>query len=272
MLRKVLFSIILCSQALSTYTGIIEDTVECALPALGKTVYIYGEEHTDPFDKEAVAQRDELADSINTLIDTHQEPMSCYLECDTNLQKDLRQSTYFYLRDLSTKGAFFEQWYVPLARSYGKEVKHGSLYLSSFDIRDNQYLDFECALRMFADERITRDDIDFDDLEIWAKTVVDPTIDGLFIKMQKLYPKKMISYVQRDMQRKKKKFSRMLDAARTQKRARFSDRALEDFYNYTDLLADFTILNKVANDPREAIIIHAGSAHMRNISSYFNHL
>jgi mannose-6-phosphate isomerase class I len=83
----------------------------------------------------------------------------------------------------------------------------------------------------------------------------------------------MISHIKRDMERKKKQFYAMIDTQlQPTKRARYTHRALNQFYNYTDLLADFTILNKIANDPRDTIVINAGSAHTANLSGYFSRI
>ncbi len=271
-MRNAFLYIVLFVQACTTYAGVIEHQVYRELPTLGKELYLYGEEHTNPFDDEAMAQREELAESINTLLDAHQEPVSCYLECDTKLKKDLQKTSYFELRDICNRGAYFEQWYVPLARGYSNEVKTGRLCLSSFDIRDEQYAKFEHTLRSLAAGEMTADEVDYDQLHTWAEGV-DDTVQDLFDQVQEHYPKKMISYINRDMQRKRKRFMRLIDTKKqTFKKARYNNRALEDFYGYTDLLADFTILNKVANDPRDAIIIHAGAAHTENISHYLNQL
>jgi hypothetical protein len=272
-MRKAVFHIFLLISVGQTCGGIIEHTEQRELPSLGKTVYMFGEVHTDPFDNEAVAQRQALTRSVDTILSSHQKPFSCYLECDSNLQKDLQQSSYCYLRNVSHKGAFFEQWYVRLARCHGNEVKKGQLCFSSFDIRDTQYAEFESDLRALAEKEINRDDVDFQALRLWAESFVDSQLQGLFSDLEKAYPQEMISYISRDMERKKKQFYRMIDTqVQAKKRTRYGYRALENFYNYTDLLADFTILNKLAHDSREAIIIHAGSAHTENLSRYFNYI
>lgn len=236
---------------------------------MGKTIFMYGEEHSDPFDAEALAQREELASSIDAIGNTYEGPISCYLECDSNVQKGLQTAEYFYLRNMADHGAYFEQWYVPLARTFGQEVGIGRMALSNFDIRERQYADFEHHLQALADGEITRDQVDFHALHAWGKTI-DGTIQQLFDDIQAHYPKKMISYIKRDMQNKKKRFYAMIDTQlQSTQRARYTYRALNQFYNYTDLLADFTILNKVAKDPRDTIVINAGSAHTQNLSRYF---
>jgi hypothetical protein len=249
--------------------GIIEHQAEWALPAMGKTIFMYGEEHTDPFAPEALAQREELALSIDAIGNTYEGPISCYLECDINVQKGLQEAPYFYLRNMADHGAYFEQWYVPLARTFGKEVGVGRMAISNFDIRDRQYAHFEHHLQALADGAITHDQVNFNALRTWGKSI-DGTIQELFESIQAQYPKKMISYIKRDMESKKKQFYAMIDTqSQSKKRARYTYRALNQFYNYTDLLADFTILNKVARDPRDTIVINAGSAHTQNISRYF---
>lgn len=255
--------------SLPALAGIIEHQAECSIPSMGKTIFMFGEEHTDPFDPEAIAQREELALSIDAIGNTYEGPISCYLECDTNVQKGLQEAPYFYTRNIADHGAYFEQWYVPLARTYGQEVGIGRMAISNFDIRENQYAHFEHHLQALADGEVTRDQIDFRALRAWGQTV-DDTIQKLFQNIQTQYPKKMVSYIKRDMERKKKQFYAMIDKElQPTKRARYTYRALNQFYNYTDLLADFTILNKVANDPRDTIVINAGSAHTENLSRYF---
>jgi hypothetical protein len=252
--------------------GIIEHQAECTLPAMGKTIFMFGEEHTDPFDPEAIAQREELASSIDAIGNAYEGPISCYLECDINVQKGLQEAPYFYTRNVADHGAYFEQWYVPLARTFGQEVGVGRMAISSFDIRDRQYAHFEHHLHALADGEIRRDQVDFHALQAWGKTI-DGTIQQLFDGIQTQYPKKMISHIKRDMERKKKQFYAMIDTQlRPTKRARYTHRALNQFYNYTDLLADFTILNKIANDPRDTIVINAGSAHTANLSGYFSRI
>jgi hypothetical protein len=256
--------------SLPVMAGIIEHQAKRTLPGMGKTVFMFGEEHTDPFDPAAVAQREELALSIDAIGNEHEGPISCYLECDNNVQKSLQKTPYFYARNVIDHGAYFEQWYVPLARTFGQEVAVGRMAISNFDIRDHQYAHFEHHLQALADGDITHDQVNFQALQSWGNAV-DDTIQQLFEGIQARYPQKMISYIKRDMERKKKQFHAMIDKQlHSKKRARYTYRALNQFYNYTDLLADFTILNKVANDPRGIIVINAGSAHTENLSSYFN--
>lgn len=256
--------------SLPVFPGIIEHQAKYTLPAMGKTIFMYGEEHTDPFDPEALAQREELALSIDAIGNIYEGPISCYLECDSNVQKGLQQAPYFYNRNVADHGAYFEQWYVPLSRTFGQEVGVGRMAISNFDIRDNQYAHFEHHLQALADGEITRDRVNFHALRAWGKTI-DSTIQQLFDNIQTQYPKKMISYIKRDMESKKKQFHAMIDMQlQSTKRARYTYRALNQFYNYTDLLADFTILNKVANDSRDTIVINAGSAHTQNLSRYFH--
>lgn len=259
--------------SLPVMAGIIEHQAEWTLPTLGKTIFMYGEEHTDPFDPAAVAQREELALSIDAIGNTHEGPISCYLECDSNVQKGLQQAPYFYNRNVADHGAYFEQWYVPLARTFGQEVGVGRMAISNFDIREGQYAHFEHHLQALADGEIARDQVNFNALQAWGKTI-DGTIQELFDAIQMHYPKKMISYIKRDMESKKKQFHAMIDKQlqQSKERARYTHRALDQFYNYTDLLADFTILNKVANDPRDTIVINAGSAHTQNLSRYFKQI
>ena len=254
------------------WSGIIEHQERCIVPAMGKTIFMYGEEHTDPFDPAAVAQRAELATSIDAIGNTYEGPISCYLECDMNVQKSLQEAPYFYTRNVADHGAYFDQWYVPLARTFGQEVGIGRMAISNFDIREYQYAHFEHHLQALADGEITRDKINFHALRTWG-SIIDGTIQKLFEEIQAQYPKKMVSYIKRDMERKKKQFYAMIDKHfQPTKRARYTYRALTQFYNYTDLLADFTILNKVATDPRETIVINAGSAHTQNLSRYFNRI
>lgn len=253
------------------WSGIIEHQEQCAVPTMGKTIFMFGEEHTDPFDPAAVAQRDELAMSIDVIGNTHAGPISCYLECDKNVQKGIQEAPYFYVRNMCDKGAYFEQWYVPLARTFGQEVGIGRLAISNFDIRDGHYAHFEHTLGLLADGEIAHEDVNFHALRTWADTV-DDTIEQLFEGIQTRYPKKMVAYIKRDKERKKKSFFLMIDKHTQPKRARSNYRTLTQFYNYTDLLADFTILNKVASDPRDTIIINAGSAHTENLSRYFKRL
>lgn len=255
---------------LPAMAGIIEHQAEYSIPAIGKTVFMFGEEHTDPFDPEAVAQREDIASSIDAIGNEYAGPISCYLECDSNVQNNLQQAPYFYNRNVADHGAYFEQWYLPLARTFGQEVGVGRMAISNFDIRDNEYAHFEHHLQALADGDVSYDQVDFKALEVWGNTI-DCTIQKLFEGMQAHYPKKMISYIKRDMDHKKKQFHAMIDKQlHSKKRARYTYRALNQFYNYTDLLADFTILNKVANDPRDTIVINAGSAHTENLARYFN--
>lgn len=267
-MRNAFIFIVAFLYAVPAVTGIIEHTVRCELPTMGKTIFMFGEEHTDPFDDAAVAQRQELARSVDAILMSHPGMLSCYLECDKNSKKDFSQSSYCELRNICTRGAYFEQWYVTFSRFYSDEVKKGQLCLSSFDIRDEQYAEFEYGLRSLVNGEITRDAIDFDALRVWADTV-DARLHELLHALKTTYPKKMMAYIDRDRERKKKRFLRLIDSKRSaNKRSRYTDRSLEDFYNYTDLLADFTILDKVANDPRHAIVVHAGSAHTENLSRY----
>jgi len=269
-MRIALVYLLLLTHVISVWPGIIEHTKRCTVPSMGKTIFMFGEEHTDPFDPAACAQREQLAWSIDAIGDMHAGPVSCYLECDINVQKGLQESPYFYLRNMCDHGAYFEQWYVPLSRAYGHEVSIGRLAVSNFDIRDDHYAHFENTLHALADGALTHDTVDFRALRTWADTV-DETVQRLFEDIRLQYPKKMVSYINRDMKRKKKQFYAMIDKQiQSQKRARYTHRALNQFYNYTDLLADFTILNKIASDPRDAIIINAGSSHTENLSRYFN--
>ncbi len=256
--------------SLPVWSGIIEHQAKRTLPAMGKTIFMFGEEHTDPFEPAALAQREELATSLDAIGKAYEGPISCYLECDCNVQKGLQQAPYFYNRNVADHGAYFEQWYVPLARTFGQEVGVGRMAISNFDIRDNQYAHFEHHLQALADGEITRDQVNFNALRTWGKNI-DGTIQKLFDDIQAHYPKKMISYIKHDMESKKKQFHAMIDThLQSTKRARFTYRALNQFYNYTDLLADFTILNKVATDPRKTIVVHAGSAHTENLTRYLN--
>jgi len=269
-MRIAYFYFFLLLSVTRVWSGLIEHTECCAVPSLGKTVFMFGEEHTDPLNPEAMAQRQELTNFVNEILNSHDGAFSCYLECDSNVQKSVQESPYFYLRNVCDQGAFFEQWYIPLARTFGNEVGIGRIAISNFDIRDDQYAAFEQQLSLFADGEITRDKIDFNALRKWGQTI-EGTVDQLFDAVKNKYPKKMISYVGRDMERKKKQFYRMIDT-HCQKKSRTSydaQKALSSFYNYTDLLADFTILNKVAHDSRDAIILNAGSAHTENLSRYF---
>lgn len=269
-MRIALLLLLLLSS--SAWSGFIEHRAECALPLLGKTVFMFGEEHTDPFDPEALAQREELSTSIDTIENTYQGPISLYLECDGSVQKGLQESPYLYVRKMADHGAYFEQWYVSLARAFGKEVGIGRMVVSNFDIREGQYADFEYKLNALADGDIEREEIDFEQLRSWAGSV-DGTIIELLNGIQACYPNKMVSFIKRDMERKRKEFYAMVDKESSSKqRARYTYRALDKFYNYTDLLADFTILNKVANDPRDTIVINAGSAHTENLSRYFEQM
>ena len=64
----------------------------------------------------------------------------------------------------------------------------------------------------------------------------------------------------------------MLNAYRQETTAYCGTCALNHFYNFTDLLPELTILNKVASDPCEAIVVNAGAAHTQNLSRYFRQL
>jgi hypothetical protein len=271
-MRKTVTYIFFVSHVISLWSGTIEHRVRCALPDMGKTIFMYGETHGDPFDREAIAQREELATSIDAICDAHEGPLSCYLECDINVQRSIQEAPYFYLRNVCDKGAYFEQWYVPLARAFNNQIGIGRLSLSTFDIRDDNYAAFSRNVELLVDGEIDRNAVNFDGLRVWADEI-DRTLHQLFNKIENRYSPTMIAYVDRDIQRKKKRFLRLLDEKRqANKRSRYTDRDLENFYNYTDLLVDLTILNKVANDPRDTIIINAGSAHTQNLSDYFNRI
>lgn len=266
---KALFYLFLVSPVPCAKAGIIEDTTSCTLPWFGKTVYMFGEEHTDPFEDDAVAQREDLAQIMESIMKDHPGALSLYLECDEGLQENLRHTSYCYLRQVCSQGAFFEQWYVPFARAHRQEVRSGQLHLSSFDIRDAEYAYFHEYVMMLADDEIGEIAVDFHEIIAWINTVVDPTLTELVADIQKVYPKKMISFIKRDVERKKKKLQGIIDSYGHGKKNTPS-RLIKDFYEYTDLLVDFTILKKIATDPRDTVIIHAGAAHTQNLTQYLS--
>lgn len=269
--RKALIYIFLSVWKLPLSAGIIQNIIFCELPTMNKIIYMFGEAHTDPFDKEAMAQRQNVMQSMEVILDTHRGSMSWYLECNGNIQEWVRQLSWFDTWDLCRRAAYFEQWYVPLSHAYGADVEYGRLNLANFDIRDDEYAQFKCALIDLVNGKITCDDIDFVAMRYWANTVVSSTIKKLLEDIKKVYPKKLVSYVNRDIGRKKGKFYRMLNAY-TQESTYCAACALNHFYNFTDLLPDLTILKKLSNDPCNTIVIHAGSAHIQNISHYFTRM
>ena len=270
--RTALFYIFLVFWSLPILVGIIQYIMHCELPTMGKTIYMFGETHTDPFDAGAVAQRQELELAMDTIMDQYHGPMSLYLECNNNLQEWVRELSWLETWDLCRRGSFFEQWYIPLGYADGMEVQYGQLLLSNFDIRDDQYTQFKYAFIELAEDVITSEAIDFEALHHWADMVVEPTIKTLLGNIKKVYPKKLASYVSRDIGRKKSRFYTMLNAYRQEKTAYCGTCALNDFYDFTDLLPELTILNKVASDPCEAIVVNAGAAHTQNLSRYFRQL
>ena len=59
-MRTALFYIFLVFWSLPLSAGIIQNIIHCELPTMGKTIYMFGETHTDPFDAGAMAQRQDV--------------------------------------------------------------------------------------------------------------------------------------------------------------------------------------------------------------------
>lgn len=267
MIRNIPLILLILCNFVQMQTGIIEDVVYYELPYLDKVMYLFGEEHTDDsLDPVAIAQRDEITGCFEDIVKAHSGVISCYLESNEESRVVTMQQPYSYLRDALDYGDFFEQFYIALAYADGQDVMHRNLQLSTFDIRDAVYCVYEALL---INEQIH--DINWPEMCIWLQNI-DNELHVLLSKLQSHYPKKFITHLTRDMNHKKKRVVKTVTQCMKTRRARYYERALNDFYDYTDLLADFTILHKLATDSNEVVIIHAGTAHVETLTRYLDFL